>query len=464
MMAFFGINKLLHQKPLGQQVTIGGWVRTRRDGKGFSFLEINDGSCLANLQVIADAGLDNYESEIKKLTTGCSVNIEGELVSSPAKGQDVELRATSITVCGWADPAHYPLQKKRHNFEFLRTIPHLRPRTNALAAVTRIRNALNFAIHRFFNERRFCQIHTPIITTSDCEGAGEMFTVTTLPLENDSLDPDNSSFKHDFFGRRAGLTVSGQLQAEIYALALGRVYTFGPTFRAENSNTSRHLAEFWMVEPEMAFCDLAQNMDIATACIKEVLQAALSSCLPDLELLDRFVAQGLLERLHGIIEHDFHHLTYTQAIQELDQAAADFDYPVSWGMDLQAEHERWLTETLCHGSPVIVTDYPKEIKPFYMRMNDDEKTVAAMDILVPGIGELVGGSQREERLEPLVLRMQEAGLDLDEYAWYLDLRRYGTVIHSGFGLGFERLVQLATGMSNIREVIPFPRTPGSAPC
>ncbi len=460
----YRIKTILSKQPLNRRLTINGWVRTRRDGKGFSFLEINDGSCLANLQVIADEELANYATEVKKLSTGCSVRVCGDLVASPARGQEVELRAATLTVLGWADPATYPLQKKRHSFEFLRTIPHLRPRTNALAAVTRIRNALNFAIHRFFNQRGFCQIHTPIITTSDCEGAGEMFTVTTLtPPQGGVTDPE-SWFAGDFFGRRAGLTVSGQLQAEIYALALGRVYTFGPTFRAENSNTSRHLAEFWMVEPEMAFCDLSGNMEIAASCVKETLGYAMDSCTEDLQLLNRFVDKGLLARLQTIIDSDFYHISYTEAIRKLNGGGADFTYPVKWGLDLQAEHERWLTEVAAGGRPVIVTDYPREIKPFYMRINDDEKTVAAMDILVPGIGELIGGSQREERFAVLTERMDKAGLDMEEYGWYLDLRRYGSVVHSGFGLGFERLVQLATGMRNIREVIPFPRTPGSAAC
>ncbi len=453
------IQTLFAEQLLNRQVEISGWVRTRRDGKGFSFIEVNDGSSLANLQVIADKELPNYEAEIKKLTTGCSVTVSGELVASPAKGQEVELRASDILVCGWADPETYPLQKKRHSFEFLRSIPHLRPRTNALAAVARVRNALNFAIHRFFNDRDFYQIHTPIITTSDCEGAGEMFTVTTL-----QPDQPNLSYGDDFFGRRAGLTVSGQLQAEIFTHALGRVYTFGPTFRAENSNTSRHLAEFWMLEPEMAFCDLNLNMEIATDLIRELLSTVVNTCEKDIDLFNRFIDKGLLERLRIITDNDFQHITYTDAVKELARVKKKFDYPVSWGIDLQAEHERYLTEKICKGTPVIVTDYPKEIKPFYMRLNDDEKTVAAMDILVPGIGELVGGSQREERFDVLFSRMQDAGLNTDEYDWYLDLRRYGTVIHSGFGLGFERLVQLSTGMKNIRDVIPFPRTPGSAPC
>ncbi len=447
------IQKLLHQKQTTGQVTIKGWVRTRRDTGSFSFLEVNDGSCLANLQVIADKNLSNYDVDILRLSAGCSVVIRGELQKSPAKGQDVELQAGSVEVLGWADPETYPLQKKRHSLEFLRSISHLRPRTNALGAVTRVRSRLAFAVNVFFQERDFVQVHTPIITTSDCEGAGEMFQVSATGEKKDA----------PFFGSSAGLTVSGQLQAEVYALALGQVYTFGPTFRAENSNTSRHLAEFWMIEPEMSFCDLACNMELASDLLKYVLQDVLDNCSEDLTLFNAFIEKGLIRKLKDVVEKDFVHLTYTAAVEELQKAKADFEYPVEWGIDLHSEHERYLTEEV-HKCPVIVTDYPAAIKPFYMRVSDDGKTVAAMDILVPGIGEIVGGSQREERLEVLEKRMQEAGVDSTEYDWYLDLRRYGTVPHAGFGLGFERLVQFATGMSNIREVIPFPRTPGSAPC
>ncbi len=446
------IRKILQQKKTDVSLTIQGWIRTRRDTGSFSFLEINDGSCLANLQVIAGNDLSNYDQEITKLSAGCSVVISGELKESPAKGQDVELHAESVQVFGWADPETYPLQKKRHSLEFLRSISHLRPRTNALGAVTRVRSRLSFAVSRFFQERDFVQVHTPIITTSDCEGAGEMFQVSAT---GESEKP--------FFGSQAGLTVSGQLQAEVYAQALGRVYTFGPTFRAENSNTSRHLAEFWMIEPEVAFCDLACNMELATDLLKFVLSDVLENCSEDLALFDKFIEKRLLAKLQGVVEKDFVHITYTEAIEKLTGVTEKFEYPVKWGIDLQSEHERYLTEEM-YKCPVIVTDYPASIKPFYMRLSDDGQTVAAMDILVPGIGEIVGGSQREERLHILEQRMDEAGIDRDEYDWYLDLRRYGTVPHAGFGLGFERLVQFATGMSNIREVIPFPRTPGYAPC
>lgn len=454
------VKELLKKAPVGEKVVISGWVRTRRDSGSLSFIEISDGSSLANLQIIAEEQLANYETEVKRLTTGCAVTAQGTLVESPAKGQAVELHADTIEVVGWADPETYPLQKKRHSFEFLRSMSHLRPRTNALGAVTRVRSTLNFGIHQFFRENGFFQVHTPIITTSDCEGAGEMFTVTALEpgqIKNDG------SFNEDFFHKRAGLTVSGQLQAEIFALSHGRVYTFGPTFRAENSNTSRHLAEFWMLEPEMAFCDLKGNMELAESMIKFLIGMVLEECGPEVDLFNRFVAKGLTQKLETVKSKPFVHMTYTDAVDELLKAKKTFEFPVEWGIDLQAEHERYLCEEIA-GVPVIVTNYPKTIKPFYMRVDEGDKTVAAMDILVPGIGELVGGSQREERYEVLRERMIEAGLDLEEYGWYLDLRKYGTVPHAGFGLGFERLVQFATGMQNIRDVIPFPRTPGSAPC
>ena len=451
---------ILRDQPVGRPVTVSGWLRTRRDSGGLSFLEVNDGSCLASLQVIADATLANYDGEIRKLATGAALRIQGQLVASPASGQAVEVQASAITVLGPADPATYPLQKKRHSFEFLRSITHLRSRTNALGAVARVRSALSFAVHRFFHEQGFVQVHTPVITTSDCEGAGEMFTVTALePAALQGTEP----FGADFFGRRAGLTVSGQLQAEIFALSHGRVYTFGPTFRAENSNTSRHLAEFWMVEPEMAFCDLAGDMQVAEGFIRFLVETALEECSEDLELFDRFVSKGLIDRLVQVRDQPFVRLTYTEAVAELERSGRDFAFPVRWGLDLQAEHERFLAEEAAR-APVIVTNYPIGIKPFYMRVDDDGRTVAAMDILVAGIGELVGGSQREERLEVLTTRMTSAGLDLEQYSWYLDLRRYGSAPHAGFGLGFERLVQFVTGMQNIRDVIPFPRTPGSAPC
>jgi len=454
------IKELLCTKPSEQQIVIEGWVRTCRNSGSLCFIELTDGSCLAGIQVIAESALKNYADEIRHISTGTAVKVVGILVESPAKGQTVEVQADSIEILGSADPSNYPLQKKRHSFEFLRSISHLRPRTNALGAVARIRSELNFAIHRFFRNQGFFQVHTPIITTSDCEGAGEMFTVTALSDKELGKEPP---FAQDFFGRKAGLTVSGQLQAEIYALSHGRVYTFGPTFRAENSNTSRHLAEFWMLEPEMAFCDLDGDMDVAEALIQDLISTVLENCAEDLDLFNRFISKGLVEKLETVRRHAFTRMTYSQAIQELEGAKQQFEYPVAWGSDLQAEHERFLCEKIA-GRPVIVTDYPKTIKPFYMRRNKDDKTVAAMDILVPGIGELVGGSQREERLDLLTTRMQEAGLDPEEYSWYLDLRRYGSVPHSGFGLGFERLVQFVTGMSNIRDVIPFPRTPGNAPC
>jgi asparaginyl-tRNA synthetase len=454
------IKELLDTEPSEQHIVIEGWVRTSRNSGSLCFIELTDGSCLPGIQVVAEAVLENYADEIRHLSTGTAVKAVGTLVESPAKGQAVEVRAESIEILGSADPITYPLQKKRHSFEFLRSINHLRSRTNALGAVARIRSELNFAIHRFFRDRGFFQVHTPIITTSDCEGAGEMFTVTALA--DKELGKENP-FARDFFGRKAGLTVSGQLQAEIYALSHGRVYTFGPTFRAENSNTSRHLAEFWMLEPEMAFCDLDCDMEIAEALIQDLISTVLENCTDDLDLFNRFISKGLIEKLETVRRHSFTRMTYSQAIQELERAKQHFEYPVAWGSDLQAEHERFLCEEVA-GRPVIVIDYPKTIKPFYMRQNEDDKTVAAMDILVPGIGELVGGSQREERLDLLTVRMQEAGLAPEEYSWYLDLRRYGSVPHSGFGLGFERLVQFVTGMSNIRDVIPFPRTPGNAPC
>ncbi|WP_339136144.1 MAG: asparagine--tRNA ligase [Candidatus Electrothrix sp. GW3-4] len=456
------IKELLDTNPCEQQFIIEGWVRTCRHSGSLCFIELTDGSCLSGIQVIAEAGLKNYAEEIRHLSTGTAVKVVGPLVESPAKGQRVEVRAKKIEILGPApaDPGSYPLQKKRHSFEFLRSISHLRPRANALGAVTRIRSELNFALHRFFRDQGFFQVHTPLITTSDCEGAGEMFTVTAL---SDKELQQSEPFTQDFFGRKAGLTVSGQLQAEIYALSHARVYTFGPTFRAENSNTSRHLAEFWMLEPEMAFCDLGCDMDIAEALIRNLISTVLDNCEQDLDLFHRFISKGLIEKLEVVRQQTFTRMTYTEAINELEGAQQQFEYPVTWGGDLQAEHERFLCEEIA-GRPVIVTDYPKTIKPFYMRQNDDGKTVAAMDILVPGIGELVGGSQREERLDLLTARMQGAGLDLEEYSWYLDLRRYGSVPHSGFGLGFERLVQFVTGMSNIRDVIPFPRTPGNAPC
>jgi asparaginyl-tRNA synthetase len=458
-MHYLQIKNVLETKPIGQKIELRGWLRTRRDAKDFSFLELNDGSCLANIQVIAAANLENYSEAILKLHTGCSLRVQGLLQKSPAKGQEVELQAEHIEVYGWADPDIYPLQKKRHSFEFLRTIAHLRPRTNSLGAIARIRSSTAFAIHKFFRDQGFVLIHTPIITTIDCEGAGEMFRVTA-PSDVTSVDalPPSAS---DFFGKPANLTVSGQLQAEVYAMALGKVYTFGPTFRAENSNTSRHLAEFWMVEPEMAFCELAENMDMAEAFLKYLVRHVLENDEQDLRLFANFIDKKLYAKLEGILQSPFARITYTEAIGFLEKAHKNFDFPVQWGTDLQAEHERYLCEEL-FGRPLFVTDYPKHIKPFYMRMNDDSRTVAAMDLLVPGIGEIIGGSQREERYDNLAGRMQDMGLDLEEYSWYLDLRRFGSVVHSGFGLGFERFLQFITSMNNIRDVIPFPRTPGSA--
>ncbi len=454
---------LLRQKPQGQQVVVAGWVRTRRDSTSFSFVEVNDGSCLANLQIIADQKLDNYESQIKKLSTGCSVVVTGELKESPAKGQPVEVVADAIEVVGWADPELYPLQKKRHSFEFLREISHLRPRTNALGGVARVRSRLSQAVHVFFQQRGFFHVHTPVITTSDCEGAGEMFQVVTEQELNDLSAKRTVDQSKTFFGKRAGLTVSGQLQAEVYAQALGSVYTFGPTFRAENSNTSRHLAEFWMLEPEMAFCDLSCNMDLAEQMLKYLLSDVLEHCAEDMALFDRFIEKGLMDKLRHVIDNDFVRITYSEAVEQLLQAKQKFEFPVSWGVDLKSEHERYLSEQV-YRLPMIVSDYPASIKPFYMRVNEDGTTVAAMDILVAGIGEIVGGSQREERYDVLLGRMQQAGIDDEEYRWYLELRKYGTAPHSGFGLGFERLLQFVTGMHNIRDVIAFPRTPGFAPC
>jgi asparaginyl-tRNA synthetase len=455
------IRRIITEGKVGSHLTVNGWVRTRRDTGSFSFLEINDGSCLANLQVIAEGNLSNYGAEIKKLSAGCAVTVSGRLQESPAKGQAVELHADSIVVVGWADPEEYPLQKKRHSFEFLREISHLRPRTNALGAVARVRSRLSWGVHAFFQQKEFFQVHTPVITTSDCEGAGEMFTVTTENVEKGRGDSEKQV--KDFFGKSAGLTVSGQLQAEVYALSLGDVYTFGPTFRAENSHTSRHLSEFWMIEPEMAFCDLKKNMEIAEEMLKYLLKDVLGNCGEDMQLFHKFIEKGLIEKLQSVVENEFGHISYSEAIDVLLKAGKKFEFPVSWGIDMQAEHERYLTEEV-YKKPLFVTDYPAAIKPFYMRLNDDGKTVAAMDILVPGIGEIVGGSQREERYDVLYSRMVEAGINVEEYAWYLDLRKYGSVPHSGFGLGFERLVQYVTGMANIREVIPFPRTPGFAPC
>jgi len=446
---------------IGQQVLLQGWVRTRRDSKGgFSFIEINDGSCLANIQVIADADLANYESEIQKLTAGCSVSISGEVKESGGK-QDTEIQASEVTVHGWSDPETYPLQKKRHSFEKLREWAHLRPRSNTFGAVTRVRNCISRSIHNFFQEDGFLYINTPIITASDCEGAGEMFRVTTLDMENVPKVDGKVDYSQDFFDRPSFLTVSGQLEAEIFATALGKVYTFGPTFRAENSNTSRHLAEFWMVEPEMAFYELTDNMDLAEAFLKRIFRDVLSECPEDMDFFNQRIDKTAIETLENIASCEFVRLPYTEAVEILEKSGQEFDYPVTWGSDLQSEHERFLTEQHFNG-PVILYDYPCTIKPFYMRVNDDEKTVRAMDVLVPKVGEIIGGSQREERLDVLEQRMSAQDLNTEDYWWYIDLRKFGTVPHAGFGLGLERVVQFVTGMANIRDVIPFPRTPGSA--
>jgi asparaginyl-tRNA synthetase len=437
-----------------QSVTVQGWVRTKRELKEFTFLEVNDGSSLANLQVILEPTLPDYENVLKAISTGAAIAVSGNLVPSPGKGQNIELKAAEITLYGDC-PADYPLQKKRHSFEFLRTIAHLRARTNTLGAVMRVRNACATAIHSFFQEKGFIWVHTPIITANDCEGAGELFTVTSLDLKK----PAN--FAEDFFGKRAYLTVSGQLQAEVMAMALSNVYTFGPTFRAENSNTSRHLAEFWMVEPEMAFCDLEGDQDLAEAFLKYIFKFVLENCPEDLQFFNERIDKTVLSTAENIVNSEFGRITYSEAIELLEKADRQFEFPVEWGVDLQSEHERYLAEELFK-KPVIVTNYPKTIKAFYMRLDDSNKTVSAMDILAPKIGEIIGGSQREERLDVLIQRMQEQGMNPDDLWWYLDLRRYGSVPHAGFGLGFERLVQFMTGMTNIRDVIPFPRTPLSA--
>ncbi len=447
---------------IGQEILLQGWVRTRRDSKaGFSFIELNDGSCFGNIQVVAPGGLENYDSEVKHLSPGCSVAIEGLVKESPGKGQATEIEARRVALLGTADVETYPLQKKRHSFEFLRTIAHLRPRTNTFGAVARVRNCVCNSIHRFFQEEGFLYVHTPIVTASDCEGAGEMFQVTTLDMNSPPRKGPEVDFAMDFFDRPAYLTVSGQLEAETFACALGKVYTFGPTFRAENSNTSRHLAEFWMVEPEMAFFELADDMDLAEAFLKRIFGDVLQQCPEDMEFFNQRIDKTTLETLQAIVESEFVRLPYTEAVAVLEKSGETFEFPVQWGIDLQSEHERYLTEKKFK-RPVIVYDYPRRIKPFYMRVNDDGKTVRAMDVLVPKVGEIIGGSQREERLDVLKERMAEQDLNADDYWWYTDLRRYGTVPHAGFGLGLERCVQFVTGMANIRDVIPFPRTPGSA--
>jgi len=455
---------LAGQVAVGSRITIEGWVRTRRDSKaGLSFIAVHDGSCHEPLQVVAPAELPNYQSEIVKITTGCAVRCIGEVVASQGKGQSVEVRGDSVEVVGWVDdPDTYPMQPKAHTMEYLREVAHLRPRTNVIGAVTRVRHTLAQAVHRFFHEHGFFWIHTPIITGSDAEGAGQMFKVSTLDLENLPRTPAGKvDFDKDFFGKQAHLTVSGQLNVETYAMALSRVYTFGPTFRAENSNTRRHLAEFWMIEPEIAFADLAADAQLAEDFLKYIFKALLEERKDDMAFFEKRVDKDCIARLSKMVESTFARMDYTDAIKELEKSGQKFEFPVKWGIDLQSEHEKFLTDNVVKG-PVAVINYPKDIKAFYMRQNDDGKTVAAMDVLAPGIGEIIGGSQREERLEVLDRRIGEMGLNAKDYWWYRDLRRYGTVPHAGFGLGFERAIIYATGIENIRDVIPFPRAPRQA--
>ncbi len=450
------VKSLLAAEEACPAVRVQGWVRTKRDSKAFSFVEINDGSCLANIQVIVDATVPDYETSILPLRTGASIEVEGELVESQGKGQKWEMVAKSVIVHGNADE-DYPLQKKGHNAEFLRSISHLRPRSNLFGCVFRVRSRLAYAVHQFFQDKGFVNVHTPIITASDCEGAGEMFQVKTL--SGGASDGEKGS--EEFFGKPAFLTVSGQLEGETFACALSNIYTFGPTFRAENSHTTRHASEFWMIEPEMAFCDLEADMTLAEELVKYLVCDVLENCAEDLELFGKFVDKGLMERLRFVRDRSFERVTYTEAVELLEKSGEEFEFPVEYGANLQSEHERYLTEQHFK-CPVTVYNYPKEIKPFYMRLNDDDKTVAAMDLLVPGIGEIVGGSQREERLDILKGNMEREGLKEEEYWWYVDLRRYGTVPHAGFGLGFERMLMFVTGVANIRDVIPFPRVPGWA--
>ncbi len=451
------IKDILRTERLGEHVTVKGWVRTRRNSAQVTFVELNDGSCMSNLQLVFDSGL----LEGLNIGTGTAVEASGLLVESPAPKQPVELRGETLSIIG-ETASDYPLQKKRHSLEFLRDIAHLRPRANTFGAVFRIRNILAQAVHRFFHERGFLYLNAPIITTSDCEGAGEMFHVTNFNLDDPPRDPKGAvAWDRDFFGKPAALTVSGQLEAEIFATSLGNCYTFGPTFRAENSNTSRHLAEFWMIEPEIAFADLSDDMDLAEEFIRALIRATLDEGMEDLEFFDQRIQKGLIDMLKRLADASFTRITYTDAIAELEKAGDRFEFKPYWGADLQSEHERYLTEEVYDG-PVFVTDYPKDIKAFYMRVNDDDKTVAAMDCLIPRVGEIIGGSQREERYDVLLKRIQDLGLVEADYWWYLDLRRYGSIPHAGFGLGFERMVQFVTGMANIRDVIPFPRTPGNA--
>lgn len=445
---------------LSKDVTISGWIRTLRASNAFGFIEINDGSFFKNIQIVFDEKLDNFK-EISKLPISSSLTITGTLVATPDAKQPFEVQAKEIIIEGMSN-SDYPLQKKRHTFEYLRSIAHLRPRSNAFSATFRVRSVAAYAIHKFFQEQNFVYTHTPIITGSDCEGAGEMFRVTTLDPKTPELTKEgNVDYTKDFFGKETNLTVSGQLNAECFALAFRNIYTFGPTFRAENSNTTRHAAEFWMIEPEIAFADLQDDMELAEAMLKYVIQYVIDECPEEMQFFNSFVDKGLLERLNHVVSSDFARVTYTEAVEILEKCGKKFDYPVSWGIDLQTEHERYLTEEHFK-KPLFVTDYPKDIKAFYMRMNDDNKTVAATDLLVPGIGEIIGGSQREERLDVLEARMAELGLAKEDYWWYLELRKYGETKHAGFGLGFERLIMYITGMTNIRDVIPFPRTPGTS--
>jgi asparaginyl-tRNA synthetase len=455
---------LAGKMPAGAHATVQGWIRTRRDSKaGFSFLQLHDGSCFDALQIVAPSTLANYQDEVLRLTTGCAVTIGGTVTASPAAGQAVELQADSVQVVGWVDdPESYPVAAKRHTFEYLREVSHLRARTNTFGAVARVRHSLAMAIHRYFDEHGFYWIHTPILTASDAEGAGELFRVSTLDLANLPRTPEGAvDYSQDFFGKPAYLTVSGQLNVETYAMALSRVYTFGPTFRAENSNTSRHLSEFWMVEPEIAFADIHDDADLAEDLLKYCFTALLNERADDMAFFAERIDKEAVTRLEELVKSSFARMEYTEAIEVLKKSGREFEFPVEWGVALQAEHERYLCEEYAR-RPVVVINYPKQIKAFYMRLNDDGRTVAAMDVLAPGIGEIVGGSQREERLDVLDARIREIGLDPSVYWWYRDLRRYGTVPHAGFGLGFDRFVAYATGMANIRDVIPFPRTPGSA--
>ena len=464
-MAEVSVSKLLAGGvPVGSDVTLKGWVRTRRDSKqGFSFINLHDGSCFDAIQVVADKSIPGYEDAILHLTAGCAIVASGELVESKGRGQSVEVQASSIEVLGWVDdPDTYPVSAKRHTFEHLREVAHMRPRTNTIGAIARLRHSLAQAIHRYLSDNGFVWIHTPIITASDCEGAGELFRVSTLDFANIPRDDQNNpDFSADFFGREAFLTVSGQLNVECYCLALSKVYTFGPTFRAENSNTSRHLAEFWMVEPEIAFADLDDNADLAESILKSVIKDVLEERGDDIAFFAERIDKTVISRLEGLVQSEFARMDYSEAIDILSRANKNFEFPVEWGLDLQSEHERYLAEEHV-GRPVVVMNYPEEIKAFYMRRNDDGKTVAAMDVLVPGAGEIIGGSQREERLEVLDIQLKKMGLS-EQLWWYRDLRRYGTVPHAGFGLGFERLLYYITGMANVRDLIPFPRTPKSAP-